>query len=302
MLLSLYKIISRRRFLAVSGLILSTLFWGGNSVAARLSIGEIMPLTLSFWRWTLVFCMLLPFTARQVWREKKSIVDHKGALVILAITSIASFNSLLYIAAQTTPAVNIALFQVSVPFICIVLSILLLKIYPQKWQSIGLLVAIVGLMAILSRGSLDAVVSMSFGTGDLIMLVAVSIWALYTVLLKRFSVPVSGPVLLTVCVGIGVIFIAPFYWWELQNYGGFELNVTTIMLLTYVSVFSSLAAYSCWNFGVLVLGANQASMFNFLIPVFSALIAIPVLGENLEMYHLQGAAFIFAGLWLFGRR
>ena len=293
---------NRGKTLAVLGLMLGTLCWGGNSVAARLSIGDITPFTLSFWRWTLVFFLLIPFTAKQVLAEKNVIFQHKGKLLLLALTSISSFNTLLYLAAQTVPAVNIALMQVAMPFICILLSIPILRVFPRRWQCIGLIVAGTGLMAIFSRGNLQTLLSLSFGQGDMIMLVAVTVWALYTVLLKYFSVPLSGLVQLTVCVGMGTCFIAPFYLWEYLTYGGFELNLTTVMLLGYVSIFASIIAYSSWNFGVVVLGASQTAMFNFLIPVFAALIAIPVLGEALEGYHLMGATFIFTGLWLSNRR
>ncbi|KEQ12687.1 hypothetical protein GZ77_19575 [Endozoicomonas montiporae] len=291
-----------KKALAVLGLVLATLCWGGNSVAARLSIGEIQPFTLSFWRWAIVFCLLIPFTARQVSKEKDIIFKHKGKLVVLAITSISAFNTLLYLAAQSIPAVNVALIQVGLPFVCIVLSIPLLGVYPKKAQSAGLLVAAIGLLAIFSKGDFNVLLALDFGRGDMIMLLAVVIWALYTVLLKRFAIPLSGHVLLTVCVGVGVVFIAPFYVWEFLTQGGFEINAATVFLLAYVTVFASVVAYLSWNYGVGILGANQASMFNFLIPVFSALIAIPVLGEGLQNYHLLGGGFIFAGLWLFNKR
>ncbi|MET4694165.1 DMT family transporter [Endozoicomonas lisbonensis] len=292
----------RQRLLAALGLALATLCWGGNSVAARLSIGEIPPLTLSFWRWALVFCLLIPFTARQVSKERDIIFKHKGKLVVLAITSVSAFNTLLYLAAQSIQAVNVALIQVGLPFICIVLSIPLLGVYPKKAQSAGLLVAAVGLLAIFSKGDVNVLLALDFGRGDMIMLLAVVIWALYTVLLRRFAIPLSGHVLLTVCVGIGILFIAPFYLWEFLTQGGFEMKASTVCLLAYVTVFASIVAFLSWNYGVSILGANQASMFNFLIPVFSALIAIPVLGEGLQTYHFLGAGFIFAGLWLSGKR
>ena len=302
MFISAIRDTGRHRTFAILGLILATLCWGGNSVAARLSIGEMTPLTLSFWRWVLVFFLLIPFTSKQVILEKDIIFENKGKLLLLAITSISTFNTLLYLAAQSIPAVNVALIQVVMPFICILLSIPILKAYPRRWQCAGLMVAVIGLLAIFSRGDLQVLLSLSFGRGDMIMLVAASTWALYTVLLKRFSLPLSGHVLLTVCVGIGVVFIAPFYLWDFLTHGGIELKQSTVLLLIYVSLFASIVAYSSWNFGVAVLGANQTAVFNFLIPVFSVVIAIPVLGENLESYHYFGAAFIFAGLWLTNRR
>lgn len=291
----------RHKSLAILGLILATLCWGGNGVAARLSVGEIAPFALSFWRWILVFWVLLPFTGRKVLAEKQVVLKYWKPLLLLAITSIASFNSLLYLAAQSTAAINIALLQIFLPFICVLLSIPLLNVLPGKGQVAGLLVAFPGLMAIVSRGDLSALVSLNFGRGDLIMMVAVSSWAFYTVLLKKFALPISGSTLFTVCVGTGVIFIFPFYMWELFHTGGFELSVANLLLLGYVAFFASIVAYMSWNFGVAQLGASQAAMFNFLIPVFSATIAIPVLGELLYSYHLIGAVLIFAGLWLSNR-
>lgn len=292
---------SRNRLSAIIGLMLATLCWGGNSVAARLSVGEIYPFSLSFWRWTLVFLILVPFTGRQVLAEKQTIFQHWKPLILLAITSIASFNSLLYLAAQSTEAINIALIQISLPFVCIVLSVPLLKVFPGKYQIAGLLVAFPGLLTIFSHGNLSSLAALNFGRGDLIMMMAVVCWGLYTVLLRRFAVPLGGYVLFTVCVGTGIVFILPFYLWELAQVGGFKLSAPNLLLLGYVALFASIVAYLSWNFGVAQLGANQASMFNFLVPVFSALIAIPVLGEQLYGYHLLGAALIFSGLWLSNR-
>ena len=180
----------------------------------RLEIGFCIYLRLGkleiskYWLpWALVFCLLLPFTARQVLQEKDIIFQNKGKLTVLVITSIASFNSLLYMAAETTQAVNVALIQVGLPFICIVLSIPILRVYPQKAQCAGLMVAAVGLLAIFSKGSLNILLALDFGRGDMIMLAAVLTWALYTVLLKRFALPLSDHVLLTVCAGVGIIWL-----------------------------------------------------------------------------------------------
>ncbi|MGI9273634.1 MAG: DMT family transporter [Endozoicomonas sp.] len=289
---------NHKQQLAIAGLVLATVCWGGNSVAGRLSVGEIPPVALSFWRWTLAFVILLLFCGRKVVAERQVIWRYKGKLVLLAITSITSFNTLLYIAAQTTQAVNITLVQISLPVVAIVLSIPLLKVFPSKRELLGVLIALPGLLVIFSHGNLSALAELRFGRGDMIMMLATCCWGLYTVLLKRFSIPLNGLVLLTVLVGMGLCFLSPFYLWEYSLKGGFELDANTALLLTYVVLFASLTAYLSWNHGVAVLGANTASMFNFLIPVFSASFAIPILGESLHGYHLVGASFIFSGIWL----
>ena len=292
---------SNRRKLAILGLILATMCWGGNSVAGRMSVGEIPPFALSFWRWLLAFIVLLPFTWKTVVRQRREVVAHWKIILPLAILSISCFNSLLYHAVQTTQAVNIALLQVSLPVFTMILAVPLLKQLPTRMQLAGMLIAIPGLAVILGKGQWQAIENLDFGIGDLIMLSAVVIWAVYTVLLKRFTLPLSGAPMLTVFIGVGVIFILPFYLWELSVRGGFELKGSTIALLGYVVIFASLLAYISWNFGVSILGASNAAMFNFLMPVFSAAFAIPLLGESLQSYHWLGAALIFAGLWVVSR-
>ena len=130
------------------------------------------------------------------------------------------------------------------------------------------------------------------------MMLATFSWAMYTVLLKRFYLPVQGVTLLTVLVALGVTMLLPFYLWELSVKGGFAIAANTTGLLIYVVLFPSLLSYLAWNHGVKVLGANQTTMFNFLIPVFAAALAIPLLGEPLEMYHILAGILIFCGLWL----
>ena len=289
---------NRKALFAAAGLVLGALFWGGNSVAGRLSVGDIPPVALSFWRWTYAFIILLIFSGTKVWRLRRAVWQYKTQLIPLALLSISSFNTLLYLSAQSTQAVNIALIQTSLPVFAITLSIPLLKEKPTMNQLIGGAVAIPGLLLIFSQGQLNNLLALRFGKGDLIMFFAVFCWGLYTVLLRRYHLPFRGVELLTVLVGLGVTMLFPIYLWEFSIKGGFDLNLKSAGLLFYVVLFASLIAYLCWNNGVRVLGANKASMFNFLIPVFSAAIAIPVLREPLHTYHLLAAIFIFTGLWL----
>lgn len=291
----------RKVLLAVVGLILGALCWGGNSVAGRLSAGDIPPVALSFWRWACAFIVLLVISGKNVWRKRGQVWQYKKQLIPLAVLSISLFNTLLYLSAQSTQAVNLALIQTALPVITISLSIPLLNEKPTINQLIGGGLAIPGLLLIFSQGHLNNLLGLKFSRGDLIMFLAVFCWGLYTVLLRRCLLPFRGVELLTVLVGLGVMMLFPVYIWEYSVRGGFELNIKNAGILFYVVLFASLTAYLCWNNGVQVLGANKASMFNFLVPVFSAAIAIPVLGEPLHSYHLFAAILICTGLWLTAR-
>ena len=289
---------NNKKMIAVLGIVAATLCWGGNSVAGRMSVGDIPPVALSFWRWTFALMILLMFSGRNVWKERRIIWRYKVQLILLALFSITCFNTILYLAAQSTQAVNISLIQTMLPVMAMLLSIPLLKVWPLRNQVIGGLIAVPGLLLIFSQGSLESLSQLEFGRGDLLMLLATFCWAMYTVLLKSFNLPVQGVTLLTVLVAFGLTMLFPFYLWELSLKGGFTVTPNTAGLLTYIVLFPSLVAYLAWIHGVSVLGANQVAMFNFLIPVFAGSLAIPLLGEPLEMYHIAAGFFIFCGLWL----
>ncbi|OED44273.1 hypothetical protein ACH42_08045 [Endozoicomonas sp. (ex Bugula neritina AB1)] len=284
--------------MAVCGLITATLCWGGNAIAGRLSVGDVPPVALSFWRWVFALLILWLFSGNSVWRQRRIIWRYKGQLSLLAFFSITAFNTVLYLSAQSTQAVNIALIQTSLPIMAMLLSIPVLHALPLRNQMLGGLIAIPGLLIIFSQGSFENLSNLVFGKGDLLMVLATFCWATYTVLLKRFSLPIKGSTLLTTLVLLGVVMLFPFYLWELSIKGGFSITASNIGLFIYLVLFPSLLSYLAWNYGVSVLGASQAAMFIFLIPVFAAVLAIPILNESLESRHILASVFIFCGLWL----
>ncbi len=292
----------KRQLIAVAAVILATLFWGGNSVAARLSVGDLPPLAFSFWRWVIALCLLLPFTANDLWQHRTALLRYKWYLIALAIPSIATFNTMIYLAAPATPAVNISLIQTSLPLFTIGLSILILKEWPLRQQLFGIAIAFTGLLTIISRGDINTILTLQFGGGEWLMLFATLCWSLYTVLLNHFKLPITGAPLLTVLMGIGIVALLPFYLVELYIRGGFETSLPNLSLLAYVAIFPSVAAYIIWIRCTRILGSSNIAMFNYLIPVFAALLAYPILGEPVYTYHLLGAMLIFGGLWLAVRK
>ncbi|GFR95552.1 permease, DMT superfamily [Elysia marginata] len=289
---------SGSRATATIALVAAILFWAGNSVAGRMSIGVVPPVALAFWRWFFAFVCLLLITWRQLREHRNSIWRYRYRLLMLAVLSITTFNTLLYLAAQSTQAVNIALIQTSLPLVTILLSIFLLNEIPRVRQVVGLLIILSGLLYVISRGEWQQLLMLQSQQGDLYMLVAVTCWGLYSVLYKRFAIPLSGIVILTVLVGIGMPVLLPFYLWEYSVVGGFAVTFQSVALLVYVTVFASILSYLAWNNGVRVLGSSSASLFNSLMPVFVALLAFLFLGESLHSYHFVGGGLILMGLWL----
>lgn len=285
---------------AFAGLLLAVLCWAGNALIARAFYAEIPPLSLSFWRWLLATCLLVPFVAPSIWAHRQTLRAAGWRLPVVAAFGIASYNSLLYTAAQSTEAINLTLLNTCLPLFTFIGGGLLLGEWPARRAWFGMAIAAGGLLYLISRGSWAVFSSLSFQTGDLIMLVAVLAWALYTLLLRRWSRFLQVPPLTLLCVLmlIGLPLITPFYLLELSRVGGFSATPANLGAIAYTAIFASLVAYLGWNHGVKTVGAAKAAMVTYLMPVFTAILGWLVLGEGLRGFHWVGGGLIFAGLLL----
>lgn len=285
---------------AFAGLLLAVLCWSGNALVARAFHEAIPPLTLAFWRWTLATCLLLPFVVRSIWTHRATLRAAGWRLLVVAALGISSYNSLLYSAAQSTEAINLTLVNTCLPLFTFIGGGLLLGEWPARRAWFGMAIAACGLVYLISRGSWDAFANLAFKAGDLIMLVAVLVWALYTLSLRRWSSFLQVPplTLLGVLMAIGTPLILPFYLFEFSQVGGFTPSLTNLSVIAYTAVFASLIAYLSWNHGVKTVGAAKAAMATYLMPVFTAILGWLLLGEGLQLFHWIGGGLIFAGLLL----
>ena len=285
--------------LAYTGLVLTPLFWAGNAVVARGVVNSIPPVSLAYWRWVIALFILLPMTLPRVRREWPIVRDHWPRVLVLALFSVASFNTLLYVAATTTSAINIALINSTIPVMVALLAFLLLSERIRAIQGFGIAVALSGVLMVIAQGSAGRLASLSFAAGDLVMVAAVASWGIFSVLLRRLSVPLSGLTFLTVQIALGAILLTPVYLIDLLLVsGGFTLSLSTMPPLLYVAVFPGILAYAFWNHGVWAVGPSRAAIFMYLVPVFASVLAWLFLGERLGGYHLAGGALILAGLYL----
>jgi len=283
---------------AVIGLLTTALAWAGNALIARASAGMLPPISLSFWRWSCALLLLLPFTAKGVWQYRQILLTHWKRLVILSALSISSYNTLLYQAAQSTTAINLTLVGTGLPVAAFFWSLLLLRQWPARATLCGAFLGFCGLLLILAGGQPERLLMLEFNDGDLIMLAAVLSWGLYSVLLQRWVMPVPGLVLMAAMLLCGVPLLVPFFLWELVHVGSMPLTWQAAGAVGYTAVFASLVAYVAWNNGVKVLGPATASLFSYLTPVFTALLGVLLLREQLHWYHLVGGALTFLGLLL----
>ncbi|MEW5908898.1 MAG: DMT family transporter [Thermodesulfobacteriota bacterium] len=276
------------------------LCWGGNIVLAR-GVAEIIPpISFAFWRWTVALMLLLPFSYHQAGRDLILVVKNWKIMGFLSLTGIAMFNTLLYSAVHTTTAINGALIQTAMPAVIILISLILFNEKVRAIQIFGVVLCMLGAVFVVIRGEWSTVSTLSFAEGDIMMIVAVVLYALYSVFLKRK--PQIHPVsFLVYTFGIGALGLLPFYVWELNAVGSFQVSKEVLFSILYVSLFPSIVAYFCWNRGIELIGANQGGLFINLIPVFASILAVILLGESVRLYHVAGMMMIFTGMMMFNR-
>lgn len=276
----------------------AALFWGGNFVVGRAMSADIPPLALNFWRWFGALIILFPFTCGGLWRRRRIVMENWRILLALGVTGVGAFHSFVYIALISTTAVNGALFLATIPALIPAISFVLDREVLHWRQLLGIAASLLGVVTIISRADLGALMALSFNEGDLLMLIAAPFWALYSVLLKRRPAALPPMTLLITIMCIGVVLLAPVYLWELNTIGGFAITVESVGSIAYLAVFASVIAYIFWNRGVSQVGASRAGPFMHLVPVFAAAMAVIFLGEALHLYHLIGVALIACGLML----
>ena len=282
-------------------LILTTLCWAGNGVLARGVAERIPPVGLAFWRWALAFVLVLPAAASHLRLDWPVARPAWRLLVLLSLLGISCFNTLLYQAMHTTTAVNGALIQSAMPAVIVIYSWLLFRERISRRQVLGLLIAMSGAGLVVLRGDPLNLLGLRLVQGDLLMVVAVFCYGLYSVLLRlRPAIHPLSFVALT--FGWGALGLLPLYLWEQARLGPIELNSEWIGSVLYVALFPSVVAFLCWNRGVALVGANRAGFFINLIPIFTALLSMPLLGELPRLYHGCGLLLVFGGMLLFQGR
>lgn len=279
-------------------LLVVTLSWAGNVIVGRAFHPEIPPLTLTFGRWGVAALAMLPFTIAGMWAHRALIARHWRLLTVLAATGVASFHACLYIAVTTTTAINAGILYSLMPLAIPASSYLMYRERLSGRQALGIAVSFVGMTIIVTRADLEALLSLSLTPGDLWMLGVVASWAVYSPLLKRLPAGLPPMTMLMTITLIGLVLLAPLYAWEIAAMGGIDANVENVMALLFIGVIGSVLAYFCWNKAVALVGANRAIVFIYLIPVFTVLMAMGLLGEAFRTYHAAGAAVIVLGIYL----
>jgi len=284
-------------------LILTTLFWSGNFIVGKAaSFFEIPPFTLNFYRWLFAWLILAPFTLNEIILKKKYIIKNIKLIIILGITSITIFNSIVYYSLNFTQVISGVLMISTIPVMIIIFCWLLKIERTNIYQILGVIFSLMGVIVIITKANSAILFNLNFNKGDLWMVVAMFSWAMYSALLRKKKFELSQLSLLQTIISAGLIFLLPAYLAELALGYRANLHLPFVLTLTYVVIFPGLASFIFWIKGISIIGSNRAGIFLHLMPIFSTILAIIIFKEKFMTYHLIGAILIVAGIILSSKK
>ena len=284
-------------------LILTTLFWSGNFIVGKAaSLFEIPPFTLNFYRWVFAWLILAPFTLPEIIRKKNYILENIGLIIILGITSVTIFNSIVYYSLNFTQVISGVLTISTIPVMIIFFSWLFKIEKTNIYQISGVIFSLLGVVVIIAKADLEILLNLNFNKGDLWMVVAMFSWAIYSALLKKKKFELSQLSLLQTIISAGLIFLLPTYLIELVLGYKVSIHLPFVLTLTYVVIFPGLASFIFWIKGISIIGSNRSGIFLHLMPIFSTILAIIIFKERFMTYHLIGAILIITGIYLSNKK
>jgi drug/metabolite transporter (DMT)-like permease len=280
----------------------ATMLWSVNMVIASGLKGHIPPVGLAFWRWTLAYIVLAPFAIKSTIKSFKIVKKHIRYLCITAVLGITIFNTLIYFAGKTTSAVNLSLIAISIPLFIVVLSRIIFKEKVSNIKIVGIATIITGVLVLISKGSLQAILHINFTIGDLLMLVACFFFAYYTILVRQKPEELTTKVFLFSVFFIGTIVLLPFYMYEHIYYQKVIFDTKTVLVTAYVGICASLISYYLWNEAIRLIGTSKTALIYYLIPVFSGILAYFFLNQAISSTQIISMAIIISGLFISNKK
>lgn len=280
---------------------LSSLFWAGNIVLARHVGAHVPPLTLTTIRWFGVFLILLPFAWPHLKRDWAALCARLPLMLLLSLVGFAFNNAISYWALQYTEALNALLIQSAGPLFVALWSLVLFGVRLTGAQFGGIAISLTGVLTIILRGDIAALAGIAFNKGDVMFASSLVSFGLYSALIPRRPVmhQLSFISFTTCC---GALMLVPAAVWEFSTGATLTFDTLTLATLAYILIFPSTLAYLFFNRGVALIGPNRAAPFFHLVPVFGSAMAIVLLGEKLQLFHLVGYALVLAGVVIASRQ
>lgn len=277
---------------------MATAIWSANFIIARGLSNSITPITLAFWRWVVAVLVFLPFTYKKLISEWCTVKKHLPYLLLTAFLGITTFNTLIYFAGRTTTALNLSLISITFPIFIIIFSRFLFKELFTLNKAFGILLVAAGVISLITKGNFSSLLNLSFAIGDLWMLSASIIFAIYSILLRSKPEELSIWSLQLSTFILGLIMLFPFFIWNAITTPSPVFEIRTVLAILYVGIFASLTAFVLWNKAVVTVGPSKAGMVYYSLPLFSGLLAWFFLGEEISIIHFYSMLLIVPGILL----
>ncbi len=282
--------------------ILATVIWSWNFIIARGLHDAIPPVSLAFYRWLVAAIVLAPIALKKSIREYDVIKKNFKYIIITAFLGVTVFNTLIYLAGKTTEAINLSLIAISSPIFIVIFSLIVFNEKISLKKIAGIAITVTGIVILLTKGEISVLLNISFAQGDLWMLIAAMIFAVYSILVKKRPPALSRTTFLFSTFAIGLFLLIPFYILDLVShpFPSFNLEITAAIL--YIGIFASVAAFFLWNRSIEIIGPSNAGLIYYTLPLFSTLWAIIFLNETAKALHFISMILILSGIIIAGDR
>lgn len=282
--------------------LLATLLWSVNMVIASGIKEHIPPIGLAFWRWTTACIVFAPFALKATIANSTIVKKYFWYLSLTAVLGITIFNTLIYFAGKTTSAINLSLIAISIPLFIIAISRIIFKEIISNLRILGILTIITGVLVLITKGSLQALLTINFTFGDLLMLLACFFFACYTLLVRKKPEELDSKVFLFSIFMIGTVALLPFYIWENRYYEKVVFDWKTVLTTSYVGIFASLISFYLWNEAIGLIGTSKTALIYYLIPIFSGILAYFFLNQAIGFIQIISMAIIVLGLLITNKK
>lgn len=278
-------------------LLLTTLFWGGNAVAGKLAVGHISPMMLTAIRWAMAFAIMLVIGLPQLRRDWPLVRANMAFLVALGTVGFTLFNAIFYSAVHYTSAINVSIEQAGMPMLIFAFNFLLYRMGVSWGQIVGFTLSLAGVALTAAHGDLTGLAQLDINFGDALMLLAIILYAGYTVALRYKPALHWKSLMLTLCAAAFVTSL-PFAVWEYLAGDAVLPDARGWAVAAYTALFPSILSQLFYIRGVELIGANRAGLFINLVPIFGTLLSIALLGEAFHAYHAIALVMVLGGIWL----
>jgi len=269
-----------------------------NLVVARGGVEFVPPISLAFWRWTIVFIILLPFTYFSLKKNFKIIQKEYKKLFFLGAMGCGVCGAFPFLAGQTTTVANMGIIYTSSPIFIILISALFFKEKITLTKIIGLVTCLIGVFAIIIKGDIEFLINLRFTIGDLWMLAAAIGWALYSIYLFYWKTKLEIFQRFTLIALFGALSLFPFYIGEEIYFQRTVFNNEFFLWTIFAAVSPGIIAFTLYTLAQKQLGASLTGFTLYIFTVYAAIYGYILFDEQLENYHYLGTILVFFGVYL----